>query len=436
MYSRSVLRACESPLSGRFKDLFMMPDRFRWVYCQLDTLRRCMPSSIRKALNELPITLDDTYERILQGIPKEKFQHARRLFQCIVAAIRPLQVEELAEIFAIEFGPNEVTNLVEGWRPENPEEAVLSACSSLITIIDDEGSKIVQFSHFSVKEYLTSDRLQTSDIGHLCDYYIPLDPAHVLLARACVAVLLQLDEKVDRERVETFPLAKYASEHWLDHAKFENVQSEIQDALKDLFNPKRPHLRACIWVHNVELKYTYDPEGSSYSAAKQPPPLKATPLYYAVFCGFSELAKWLVTTHTEDVNAKCYDDRTPLHVASEEGHLDAVHVLLDHGADVNSQNFVNWVPLHFASDGGNLKVVQLLLEYGATLNARSIYNSSPVYLASKSGHLEVVRLLCDHRADVHIRAGAFQGLTPFQIATLWEHHDVAQLLLEYGAKRE
>src|SRR6266852_276524 len=207
----------------------MMPDRFRWVYCQLDNLRRCMPLSIRKALNELPITLDDTYERILQGIPKEKFQHARRLYQCIVAAIRPLRVEELAEIFAIEFGPNEVTNLEEGSRPDNPEEAVLSAVSSLISIINVRGSKIVQFSHFSVEEYMTSDRLQTSDIDHVCDYYIPLEQAHTVLARACMAVLLQLDEKVDRKRVATFPLADYASKHWLDHAKFENVQSRIQD---------------------------------------------------------------------------------------------------------------------------------------------------------------------------------------------------------------
>ena len=130
------------------------------MYCQLDTLRRCMPSSIRKALNELPVTLDDTYERMLQGIPKEKFEHASRLFQCMVAALRPLRVGELAELFAIEFGANNVPNLVAGWRPDNPEEAVLSTCSSFITIIDDddndnndEGSKIVQFSHFSVKEF-------------------------------------------------------------------------------------------------------------------------------------------------------------------------------------------------------------------------------------------------------------------------------------------
>jgi hypothetical protein len=392
-----------------------------------------MPSSIRKALNELPITLDDTYERILQGIPKEKFQHARRLFQCIVTAIRPLRVEELAEMFAIEFGPNGgTTNLVDGWRPENSEEAVLSACSSLIAIINDQGSKIVQFSHFSVKEYMTSDRLQASDIGHVCDYYVPLEPAHTLLARACIAVLLQLDEKVDRERVATFPLAEYASEHWLDHAKFENVQSQIQDALKHLFDPRRPHLRACIWVHYVGFKYIFD--GGDYSAAKQPPPLKATPLFYAVFCGFTELAKWLITTHAEDVNAKCDCGRILLHVASREGYVDVVHALLDYGAHVNSQDCNDWMPLHFASDRGNLKIVQLLLDHEATLNARTNAGSSPVQVASQTGRLEVVRLLCDHGADVHIRG--FMDCTPFQVATWKGHYDVAQLLLEYGAKRE
>ena len=404
-----------------------MPDRFRWVYCQLDTLRRCMPSSIRKALNELPMTLDDTYERILQSIPKEKFQHARRLLQCMVAAIRPLQVEELAEIFAIEFGPNEVANLVEGWRPENPEEAVLSACSSLIAIIGNGGSKSVQFSHFSVKEYMTSNHLQTSDIGYLCDYYIPLEPAHTLLARACIAVLLQLDEKVDWERVATFPLAEYASVYWLDHARFENVRSEIQDALKDLFNPKKPHLRACIWMHNMD---TDNLQWDDDADAEQPPPLRATPLYYAVFCGFSELAEWLITTHAEDVDDKydLYLDRTPLYAASQEGHVDAVRVLLDHGADVNAQDSIDWTPLHLASCEGHLKVVQLLLDYGATVNAQS-GDGSPLHLASDWGNLEVVRLLLSHGADVH-------GAEVFQRATADGHHDVAQLLLEHGAERE
>jgi hypothetical protein len=191
------------------------------VFCQLDTLRRCMPSSIRKALNELPITLDDTYTRALACIPKEKWRHAHRLFQCLIAAIRPLSVDELGEIFTIQFDSKAGPKLVEDWRPLNPEDAVLSACSSLIVIVNVKDSKIVQFSHFSVKEFLTSDRLASLNVGTISQYHIPLGPAHAILARACLTVLLQLDDHTDKKRLGTFPLAFYAAEHWVDHAKFE-----------------------------------------------------------------------------------------------------------------------------------------------------------------------------------------------------------------------
>jgi len=238
-----------------------------------------MASSIRKALDELPTTLDDTYERALQEIPKEKWQHAHRLFQCLVAAIRPLRADELAEIFAIRFDADGSLGLMEGWRPENPEEALLSACSSLITIVENEGSKIVQFSHFSVKEFLTSDRLQTSKVGIVCNYHIPLDAAHTILARACLAVLLQLDECVDIERLETFPLAFYAAENWVEHARFEGVALRIQDDMERLFNPHNPYLAAWVWIYDVDRRgFVRGP------LAKHRPPPKATALYYASLC--------------------------------------------------------------------------------------------------------------------------------------------------------
>jgi hypothetical protein len=42
-------------------------------------LRTCFPSSLCDALDELPETLDETYERILLGIEKGKREHAHRL---------------------------------------------------------------------------------------------------------------------------------------------------------------------------------------------------------------------------------------------------------------------------------------------------------------------------------------------------------------------
>ena len=396
------------------------------MYCQLDNLRRCMPSSIRKALNELPDTLDDTYERILQNIPKQKWQHAQRLFQCMVAAIRPLRVEELAEIFAIGFGVNVSLNLVEDWRPANAEEAVLSACSSLITIIidsDDNDAKIVQFSHFSVKEYLTSDRLETSNVVNIRQFYIPLEPAHTTLARACLAVLLELDGRAGEERLVGFPLALYAARNWVAHAKFENVSSEVQDGMEELFNPTKQHLRTWIQIHNV---VEYLPKSIDECPSIE--------LYYVASCGFSGLAKHLIITHAQDVNAKVYDGQTPLHEASGQGHADVAQVLLDYEADINARDNGMWTPLHVASYGGHVKVMQLLVERGAALDEQTDYMSTSLSLASFWGKLEAVRLLLAHGADMKIRNAG--GLTPFQSATSQGYHDIAQMLLDHGAEVE
>jgi len=414
------------------------------VYCQLDTLRRCMPSSIRKALDSLPLTLDDTYERMLQGIPKEKFEHASRLFQCMVAALRPLRVNELAELFAIDFNPNNAPNLVAGWRPENPEEAVLSTCSSFITIIDGWNSKIVQFSHFSVKEYLTSDRLQTSSLGRISLYYIPLEPARAILARACVTVLLQLDEKEDEKDFMALPLASYATRNWVRHARFGDVASRIQDSLTYLFNPQMPLFRSPILLRSfINFRDLYP---MCFVEPDEVPPLSA-----AAFWGFSGLARHLIMMHAADVNAKCAKHGlSPLHVASMFGQVDFSRVLLECGANVNAHARYDWTPLHFVSTEGYIRVAQLLLEHKAISNTRNNVNDTPLHLASRRGHLEIVQLLLHHGADVAARGQ--EGLTPYQIATRkrqggggLKHYriparkrrdEIAKLLLEHGAERE
>src|SRR5260221_5070235 len=149
-----------------------LANRFRWVYCQLEILRHCLPSSVRRTLHELPESLDATYERVLREIKKPNRDHALRLLQCLVVAIRPLRVSELAEVLAVDFDDAEgVPRLNASWRWEDQEQALLSSCSSLISIVDysddddddstdddhrDHDSQVVQFSHFSVKEFLTS----------------------------------------------------------------------------------------------------------------------------------------------------------------------------------------------------------------------------------------------------------------------------------------
>jgi hypothetical protein len=445
--------------------LSIVSDRFRWVYCQLDTLRRCIPASIRKALDELPITLDETYERTLECIPKEQRRHAHRLFQCLIAAIRPLRLEELTEIFAIQFDSNTAPDLVAGWRPVDPEDAMLAACSSLISIVGVEGSRVVQFSHFSVKEFLTSERLAISNVGNISQYHILLEPAHAILAQACLTVLLQLDDKTDKNRLRAFPLAFYAARHWVEHAKFNDVSSQIKDATESLFNPQRSHLVAWTWIYDIDSGN----EQSMDELSEEPSRPQATPLYYAAFCGFLGLVKQLISIDAVDVNGKCGWRGTPLHgacrgrqlecmrvlldhgadvtaldgfvhaalhLSSIQGQVEAVRLLLQHNSDVNIKNYSNWTPLHYASTGGFTDVAQLLLEHGANVNAQdpAVNGYAPLSLASGNGHLDVVRLLLDHGADVHPRNGSGRW-TSYQLAMMVHSHEIAELLLQHGAQR-
>ena len=70
---------------------------------QLETLRYCLPQSVRRTLNELPESLDETYERVAMEIKRASQVHAYRMLQCLAVAIRPLSVAELAELLAFDF---------------------------------------------------------------------------------------------------------------------------------------------------------------------------------------------------------------------------------------------------------------------------------------------------------------------------------------------
>src|SRR5580693_252583 len=84
--------SCQCP---RDKSSHYASSRFRWVVCQLETLRRSAQRNLRGILEKLPKTLDETYERVLKDINEDNREHARRLLHCLAVAIRPLRVQEL-----------------------------------------------------------------------------------------------------------------------------------------------------------------------------------------------------------------------------------------------------------------------------------------------------------------------------------------------------
>src|SRR6266478_1411350 len=280
--------------------LLKLWNRFRWVFCQLECLRHCLPPSVRHTLDELPETLDETYERVLKEIKKPNRDHARRLLQCLVVAIRPLRVEELAEVLAVDFDDAEgIPKLNPNWRWEDEEQALLTSCSSLISIVETGYYRVVQFSHFSVKEFLTSTRLGDSSKG-VSRYHIDLERAHTIMAQACMSVLLEPDVHVEENCAgKSSSLAGYAAGYWATHAQFKSVSSFLRKAMEYLFDLDEPYFAAWLELYNIDISPRTT---SSYLFWLAIPSSNASPLYYAALCGFQNLVEHLVVKNPQHLN--------------------------------------------------------------------------------------------------------------------------------------
>jgi hypothetical protein len=349
-----------------------------------------------------------------------------------MASIRPLRVEELAAILAVQFDVTGPPTYNPNWRPADARDAVLSACSSLISIVNKGGLQVVQFSHFSVKEFLTSERLAAAE-EHLSYYHILPEPAHTILAQASLSVLLQLDDQIDRDTICHFPLAQYAARYWVDHARFGNVSSHIQDVMERLFDPAKPHFAAWVWLHDIDHHWV---EPMQQIRPTEP---EAMPLYYASLCGFRGLVEHLLVSHSSDVNCRGGSHTTPLHAASVKGHLEVALLLLKNGADPNSRDYLGRAPLHKVAQAGHLVIRESLLEVAQAPyqiwrkcgHITDKQGDTPLHIAARNGHRDIVELLLESGASIDSRNADQE--TPLNLACENGRLDVALFLLDRGS---
>ena len=402
--------------------------RFRWVFCQLEVLRHCFPANLRRTLEELPKSLDETYKRILNEINNANWVHAYRLLQCLAVALRPLRVEELAELLTFDLTTGRIPKLNSDWRWEDQEEAVLSACSSLVSVIINDDSRVVQFSHFSVKEFLTSNRLANC-MEEVSQFHIPIEPSHAILAQACLGVLLCLDDRTTEDSAKRIPLYRYAAEYWDGHAQVGHVELQIMDTLDYFFNMDNPHFSA--------LARLAHPRDLLRVSTHEPPtgvPRPAGPLYFAAWRGLRGLVERLLTKDSQHINQLGGYYGTALHASVSEGHIEVLRLLFAYGANLNSRCADDHTPLHIASTTGDLRAVKFLLDHGADVDAKLKSGFTPLHFAARNGYLEVCQILLERNAEVNYRDDA--GWTPLHRASMREEEGsaaIVRLLLDYGA---
>ena len=385
--------------------------------------------------------------------------HTYRLLQCLTGACRPLRVEELAEILALDFDETKegIPELKADWRWKDQQEAVLSTCSSLVSVVDDGPYRVVQFSHFSVKEFLTSNRLATSTTD-ISRFHILPEPAHTVIVKACLGILLQSANGVGEAKVKSSsPLAKYAAEHWVDHAKFEKVSKSVEDGMRHLFDLEKPHFAGWLRLYDIDTRWVDFVDPNKNIA-------RGSPLYYASLCGFRDLAAHLAGEHPQQVKARVGQNGSPLaaalrnqhfhtaellyqrganvgirgnfnctllHAAAADGFVDTGQWLLAHGGDANSREVDGETPLHWAARMGRTEFVRMLLSHIVIIDAKNKNNRTSLHLASSGGHVEIVRLLLQHGADVATRD--LNHETALHLVSSMRFPEIARLLIEHGA---
>ena len=246
------------------------------------------------------------------------------------------------------------------------------------------------------------------------------------MAQACLATLLRLDEDGGKSDAKRSSLVKYAAQYWVEHAQFEDVSSRVRDGMDDLFDSSKPHFAAWLQVHDMDEHWTW------FSMIREH---RGSPLYYAAFCGFYDLAERLITKHPDHVNARGGDNLAPLPAALYKRHFRLANLLHGHGADVGCRGYGNHTPIHVASIDGSVDIMRWLLNHGVDADTRSGDRISPLHYAAGCTQIECIEVLLGHNANINLQG--LTGLTPLYCAIeAWPEHTldtVVRRLLEHGA---
>ena len=208
------------------------------------------------------------------------------------------------------------------------------------------------------------------------------------------------------------------------------------------FNPPRRMLQPCskgsLACPRPWRRQTMNgPRSSSRAAELTPPSVPTLPghLMRDVERGqVKKVVRWLKGGGQADqpfsAEFCCY---TLLHVAAAFNRTDLINLLLKHGASIDVRSIDGSTALMVASEQGQLAAVHLLLKQSASVDLVSACDGiSSLISASRNGHASVVAVLLKHSADPD-QQSATLGSTALVQAAGAGHIECARVLLDAGA---
>lgn len=371
--------------------------RFRWIYCQIQGLRKCRSrNEVQKALKTLPKTLGETYQRILEGIDEDDRQLARSTLQWFIYSDRTWSVKELAEVAIL--NPDADIPFDVNDRFESPRD-ILQVLSSFVTTYLDE------WSYSSESE--DPDGLESPD-----------EPAYELPDSS---ELLNLLEEPAEESSQHFSASDAGSNLDNELSEFSgsprpstrltNSPSSSSYETQEFDRPNKlvriAHFSVQEWMTSDRSFFPETELASQQAMAK-------SCLYYIDFYhrtkdsdilfdpGYHSLlyyCAWSWQHHAKPCEATLYSCTDPTcERLSDESWLKIFNELCHHREEVSPLSWAAYVGFHC--------VVERLLDSGADVNSRG-GDVTALQEACRGGNAVVVKLLLEKGADVNLEGGRY-----------------------------
>lgn len=452
-------------ISDRLKE--MNNRNYLWLFLTLDIIagsqsKYSKMSSIDPLLSHLPSKVSDAYDKILSKSSDEVT--ARVLLQLIVAATRPLSLQEvnIALTLATQKASCTSHKALEQdlWPQQNFKSTVRNMCGLFVTIHDGK----VFLIHQTAREFLVrSTELPESQSGKW-QGYLDMATAHCTMSQICLDYLNfddlgsisvdQLDQDdCTQQGDKPCSLLDYAALNWVFHYYVSQDSERAKDSLsaaKNLCNVSLPQhsywfeiycdssdLVSEDWTSLgisslLGLKYVAESFLNEGADVNAPGGAYGNALQVASYQGHDQMVQILLDKGA-DINTQGDHHSNALYTASYRGHDQMVQILLDKGADINAQgnsHFDN--ALQVAIFGGYNQIVQMLLDEGADINAQGGFYGNALQAAISGGHnIQMVQMLLDKGADVNAQGGRYGNA--LQAASYRGHNQIVQMLLDQGA---
>eukprot|EP01113_Clastostelium_recurvatum_P021438 TRINITY_DN2540_c0_g1_i2.p1 TRINITY_DN2540_c0_g1~~TRINITY_DN2540_c0_g1_i2.p1 ORF type:complete len:2019 (-),score=594.67 TRINITY_DN2540_c0_g1_i2:668-6724(-) len=158
-----------------------------------------------------------------------------------------------------------------------------------------------------------------------------------------------------------------------------------------------------------------------------------TVLHLACWHGQAEVVRLLLTEGEAKTDVVTKGDKfTPLMLASAQGHLKCIEVLLEHGAEVDAVDHLQRTALLHAAKNGHRNICALLASHDADLDHVDTSNNTASHYAAAYGWADCLELMVEKGAHPHMDND--WKVSPLAIAMMKGHLRCAEILLKRSDK--